>query len=286
MADQLTPTHAVHSTLESSAGPLAALIGSPKEDPRAMILLVPGYTGSKEDFAPIIDPLVDHGFVTIAIDQPGQFESPGPDTETAYTPAALGLVLASVIAGFALDHPVLLLGHSFGGLVSREAVLHGADVGGLVLLCSGPAAFGSGNRFDALTAGAPVLREHGPQVLYDNGQKAAGADPLNPDPLARFLRRRFSRSSRAGLLGMGSALLSEPDHTAALAAALTRRRTPVAVVAGEADDAWPLAAQRGMAATLGTELVLVPGGGHSPAIEAPQALLDVLLPLFLSWTEH
>ncbi|MET3803479.1 pimeloyl-ACP methyl ester carboxylesterase [Nakamurella sp. UYEF19] len=284
MADQLTPTHAVHSRLESSIGPLAALVGSPADDPRAVVLLVPGYTGSKEDFAPIIDPLVAEGFVTIAIDQPGQFESPGPDDETAYTPRALGLVIASVVAGFALDHPVLLLGHSFGGLVSREAVLAGADVSGLVLLCSGPAAFVSGNRFDALTAGAPVLREQGPQSLYDNGQRAAGADPDDPHPLARFYRRRFLESSRAGLLGMGGALLTEPDRTAELASALAGRGTPVAVVAGEADDAWPLPAQCAMAQTLGSELLLIPGGAHSPAVEAPQALLDVLLPLFSSWT--
>lgn len=285
MADPLTPTTALHTVVDSSAGPLAALIASPDGDTAhtPVVLLVPGYTGSKEDFAPILDPLVGLGHVAIAIDQPGQFESDGPDDEDAYLPAALGPVLASVIERLALDHPVAVIGHSFGGLVSRAAVLAGAPVVGLVLLCSGPAAFTSGNRYDALTRGGPVLREQGRAEFYDAGQRIAGLDPADPDPLARFYRRRFLASNRAALLGMGNALLTEPDRTAELAAALTEAAIPVLVVAGEADDAWPLPDQRRMAAALATQLVLVPGGAHSPAIEAPEALMAVLGPLLHQW---
>ncbi|WP_090482781.1 alpha/beta fold hydrolase [Nakamurella panacisegetis] len=284
---QLTPSVALRTVVESSAGPLAALVASPEDSATAaVVLLVPGYTGSKEDFAPLLDPLVGAGFVAIAIDQPGQNESAGPDDETAYTPTALGPVITSVIEGLALDRTVILLGHSFGGLVSRAAVLDGAPIGGLILLCSGPAAFSHGNRYDALTAGAPVLRTHGAAALYDGGQRAAGLDPQDPAPLAQFLRRRFLASSEAALLGMGQALLTEPDRTDELAAELDQRRIPVRVIAGEADDAWPLDVQRGMARTLGTELQLVPGGAHSPAVEAPHALLDLLLPLLRSWTSQ
>ncbi|MGI8590629.1 MAG: alpha/beta fold hydrolase [Nakamurella sp.] len=284
MADQLTPNSALRTTMQSSAGPLAALVAYPPGAGDApVLLLVPGYTGSKEDFAPLLDPVVAQGFAVVAIDQPGQYESPGPGTEAAYTPAALGLVLASVIRRLAADRPVLLVGHSFGGLVCREAVLVGAPVTGLVLLCSGPAAFSSGNRFDALTSGAPVLRARGVQALYDGGQTAAGLDPLDPNPLQQFFRRRFLASSPAGLLGMGGSLLTEPDRTLDLAAALSAGRIPVAVIAGEADDAWPLQEQRRMAESLGTELVLVAGGAHSPAVEAPGKLLAILIPVLRQW---
>ena len=286
MADPLTPNSARHGSIDSAAGPLAALIAAPERDAASapVVLLVPGYTGSKEDFGPVLDPLVDLGYAAIAIDQPGQYESAGPDDERAYGPAALGSVLTSVVTELALDRQVILLGHSFGGLVCRAAVLAGAPISGLILLCSGPAAFASGNRFDALTNGAPVLRKHGAQALYDAGQRAAGLDPEDPDPLARFYRRRFLASSPAALLGMGEALLTEPDRTTELAQALTLGSIPVAVIAGEADDAWPLASQRDMAGVLGTELVLVPGGAHSPAIEAPENLLAILSPLLKTWT--
>lgn len=284
MPDQLTETTALHTTVESSAGELAALVAAPEAEPNApVILLVPGYTGSKEDFAPLLDPLVEAGFMAIAIDQPGQHESPGPDDEAAYQPAALGPVIHSIISPLALDHQVILLGHSFGGLSARAAVLRGAPVSGLVLLCSGPAAFTSGNRFDALTAGQPVLREHGKRALYDRSQHAAGADPDDPAPLARFYRRRFLASNESGLLGMGKALLTEPDLTDDLARALELRGAPAAVIAGESDDAWPLAQQRAMAGRLGTELLLVPDGAHSPAVEAPANLLTILVPLMRSW---
>ncbi len=285
MTDQLTPHNALAGNVDSSAGPLAALIAAPEQHAAdsPVILLVPGYTGSKEDFAPVLDALALLGCTAIAVDQPGQYESPGPDDETAYTPAALGPVLASVVTGLAVGRQVILLGHSFGGLVSREAVLAGAPISGLLLLCSGPAAFTSGKRFDALTKAAPVLREHGAQELYDRGQRAAGLDPDDPDPLAQFLRRRFLASNPWSLRGMGDALLAETDRTADLAAALAVASTPVAVIAGEADDAWPLDSQRQMARTLGTDLVLVPGGAHSPAVEAPENLIAVMTPLLRSW---
>ena len=285
MADQLTPTTALHTTIDSPAGPLAALIAA-ADDQTAdapVVLLVPGYTGSKEDFAPILDPLSALGYVAMAVDQPGQFESGGPDDEGAYSPAALGAVLAGVVERLALDHPVVLVGHSFGGLVSRAAILAGAPVVGLVLLCSGPAAFTSGNRYDVLTRGGPLLREQGRAAYYDGQLRAAGQDPDDPQPIARFHRRRFLASNRAALLGMGHALLTEPDRTAELGRALEQAAIPVAVVAGEADDAWPIPVQRQMASTLATRLVLVPGGAHSPAIETPDALLAVLVPLLENW---
>lgn len=285
MPDQLTPHRAVRTTVSSPAGELAALIAEPERPGAPTLLLVPGYTGSKEDFAPILDPLMENGFRAVAIEMPGQHESSGPDDETAYSPSALGPVMAEVVRTLAAgDRRVVLLGHSYGGLVCRQAVLAGAPIAGLILLCSGPAAFTSGNRFEAITAGEPILRNHGPAFLFDSRAQALGLDPHGPEPIAAFMRGRFLASTPAGLLGMGNALLTEPDLVGQLAAALADRRLPVAVMAGEHDDAWPLTDQAEMAARLGTALTLIPGGGHSPAVEAPAALLDELLPLLRTWT--
>jgi pimeloyl-ACP methyl ester carboxylesterase len=41
--------------------------------------------------------------------------------------------------------------------------------------------------------------------------------------------------------------------------------------------------QRDMAARLGAEMALIHDAAHSPAIENPQALLDVLLPTWMAW---
>src|SRR4051812_3247129 len=120
---QLADHDAAHRTFAGGAGPLVALDTGPAGG--ATVLLVAGYTGSKEDFAPLLRPLCGAGYRAVALDQRGQYESPGPDDPAAYTVADLaadvvtvGRVLRSETPG-----PVHLVGHSFGGLVSRAGVL-------------------------------------------------------------------------------------------------------------------------------------------------------------------
>ena len=282
-ADQLSPTAAARTTLPGTHGPLAALIAT-ADRAAGTVLLLPGYTGSKEDFAPILDPLAAGGLTAVTVDLPGQHESEGPDEEAAYTPARLGEEGAALVERLRADGPVMLLGHSFGGLVARGAVLAGAQIAGLVLLCSGPSAFRSGERYDALIAGEPLMREHGHEVAYYLAAAEGQAARKSPTPeMAEFLRLRFVSSRAASLLGMGAALRTEPDRVGELAASLRESGTPVAVIAGENDDAWPVPDQRDMAARLGTELVIIPHAAHSPAVENPGALLAVLLPLLHGW---
>ena len=240
--DQLTQTAAVRTDLPGALGSIAALDTGAATAGAGIVLLLPGYTGSKEDFVPILDPLRDSGFRAVAIDLPGQYESAGPDDEAAYAPLALGEVVAGVTADLAEQGPVVLLGHSFGGLVARGAVLAGAPVAGLVLLCSGPAAFHSGQRLESMRAGDPVLRGQGKAVVYDGTVAVGRAErKVLSDTVATFLRRRFLASSTAGLLGMGHALQTEPDRVDQLRQALVVTGVPAAVLAGRDDDAWPLA---------------------------------------------
>jgi len=286
--EQLTPTSAARVMLPGPTGPLAALDADPARSGKpalGTVVLLPGYTGSKEDFAPILDPLRHSGFRAVAIDLPGQFESIGPDDESAYAPLSLGQVCAALLENFAADGPVILLGHSFGGLVARGAVLAGAHLAGLVLLCSGPAAFRSGQRYDALRAGEPIIRAHGKAVVYDS-TVATGRAARKPVPaeVAALLRRRFLASNQSGLLGMGTALQQEPDRVDDLHRALAASGIPVAVIAGDQDDAWPLPDQRDMARRLGTDLILIGGAAHSPAVENPEGLLAVLVPLLRAWS--
>ncbi|HEY0808153.1 MAG TPA: alpha/beta hydrolase, partial [Pseudonocardiaceae bacterium] len=90
---QLSPHRAVRVDLAGRHGPIAALRApAVGQNLGATAFLVPGFTGSKEDFAPLIDPISDAGIEVIAIDLPGQYESVGPDDEAAYRPDALGAV--------------------------------------------------------------------------------------------------------------------------------------------------------------------------------------------------
>ena len=52
----------------------------------------------------------------------GQFETPGADDPGGYSAAALGADIAAIMHATGARH---LVGHSYGGLVGREAVLAG-----------------------------------------------------------------------------------------------------------------------------------------------------------------
>ena len=105
--------------LDVGPGPLAVLRAGAGD--RAPVLLVPGYTGSKEDFRLLLAPLAEAGHPVVALDQRGQFQSPGPDDLGAYAVDVLARDVLTVVAQ--LGGPVHLVGHSFGGLVARAAVL-------------------------------------------------------------------------------------------------------------------------------------------------------------------
>ena len=280
---QLTPNRAARVELPAPHGPVAALAALPRgADLGATLLLLPGYTGSKEDFAPLIDPLLDAGLGVVAVDLPGQYESGGPDDESAYLPAALGPVVAGLVTQLP-PRRVVLLGHSFGGLVARSAVLRGAAVSGLILLCSGPGELPPGLRRSMLELGEPIMRQQGIQAAQRLREQAqVVTEPLPPE-LAEFHRARFLKSLPSALLGMGHALRSEPDRVDDLASALAHTSTPCLIACGDTDDAWPIAAQRRMADRLGAPFATIPAAGHNPNVENPAGLLDLLIPTVHSW---
>src|SRR5262245_66515972 len=78
-------------TAETPRGPFAALEALPAAGvaERQPALLIPGYTGSKEDFLPVLGPLARAGRRVIAIDMRGQYESPAAADAHAYGLAAL-----------------------------------------------------------------------------------------------------------------------------------------------------------------------------------------------------
>ncbi len=281
-ASQITPHSASRVQVTVPGAELATLHAQPAEPVGACAVLLPGYTGSKEDFSALLDPLCNAGLSVLALDLPGQYESPGPVREDDYLPDPLGRTIAALAAELvAGGEQVLLLGHSYGGLVARSAVLAGAPVTGLVLLDSGPGGLPPGQRRALLDATEPIMRAEGIETVQRLLDARNGI--IEPPELAALLRTRFLRSSTVGLLGMATGLRTEPDRVAELAAALRTNAIPCLVAFGESDDAWPVAMQRDMAARLGAAVAMIPGAAHSPSTENPQALLDVLLPTWMSW---
>ena len=85
------------------------------------MLLLPGWTGSKEDFTHLLPHLASAGIAATSVDQRGQYETPGADDDD-YSLSGLAADAAE-IASAAWDGPSHLLGHSFGGLVAQTAAV-------------------------------------------------------------------------------------------------------------------------------------------------------------------
>lgn len=283
-------------TIETSRGKFAALEALPVTGVRERqpALLVPGYTGSKEDFLLILQALAASGRQVIAIDMRGQHETPGGDDDAAYQLDALAADVAMIAdwlssgradpAGAAADGPatrgIHLLGHSLGGLVAREVLLaQAARISSLTLMSSGPGGL-TGPRAALLTellaeldGTAPAgLRAEVERIWKTRMEPEAVAGGV-PAGIIDFLRTRLLQSSPTGLRAMGEALLSCPDRTPALA---KLNGVPLMVVYGENDDAWEPAAQEDMAAQLGAQRVCIPAAAHSPAVEAPETTASTL----------
>jgi pimeloyl-ACP methyl ester carboxylesterase len=259
------PTHRVGLR----AGELAYHDVSAVGDRRGTAVFVPGYTGSKEDFALLAAPVAEAGWRYVAIDQRGQYETPGPDDRAAYAVPALAAELLELL-GTLGDGPVHVVGHSFGGLVTRAAAIESPEAfASLTLMDSGPAGL-TGPRVEAMRAMEPVLDRYGPEAVFD--AMTATSPPREPE-LVAFLRTRFLSSSVAGLRAMGDAVQDEPDRVEELKAT----GVPLLVVSGEHDDTWLPSLQREMAERLGAPFEVIPGAVHSPAAERPAETAAVLL---------
>jgi pimeloyl-ACP methyl ester carboxylesterase len=271
------------TTIATSRGAFAALEAVPASGvcDRDAALLLPGYTGSKEDFLAILDLLADGSRRVVAIDMRGQFETPGAPESDGYLASALGADVAAVIAATGAKH---LVGHSYGGLVARETVLAGVRGASFTLMSSGPGAL-TGPRAKELRAMLSALGVRD-GTMPDRAALAAGIAKLwqarleaqavtagVPAPIVAFLAARMLGNDPYGLVLMARHMLTAPDRTAELARV---SGLPMLVIYGENDNSWSPAAQETMARRLGARRVCIPGAVHSPAVEAPATTADAL----------
>ncbi|MEV5375415.1 alpha/beta fold hydrolase [Streptomyces nondiastaticus] len=260
--------------LSTARGEFAVHDARPAAPPRGTVLLVPGFTGSKEDFIALLEPVAAAGYRAVAVDGRGQHETEGPRDEAAYAQAELAQdVLAQAAA---LGGGVHLLGHSLGGLVSRAAVLADASpFRSLTLMSCGPAAISAPQQERTRRLIAALGAYDMGAVWLEMRRADAESAPAAPVPpeLDAFLRERWMATVPEQLMATGRQLTSEPDRTPELAAV----PLPKHVLSGAVDYAWPVPWMDAMAKELSAVRTVVQGAEHSPNAERPGPTAEALV---------
>jgi len=176
----------------------------------------------------------------------------------------VGALIAVAEAWAGTTGRVHLVGHSFGGIVARAAVVARPDLfASVTLFCSGRAVH---DRMNALTILDPlptgpgarqqVLRAYFPDMNFD--EPGVG--------WAEFQRVRALDTASENLVGIARILSQLRPDTPALAAA----GVPVHVLYGDQDEIWPPSWYAEEAADLGARESIIRGGAHSAQLQFPQ----------------
>jgi pimeloyl-ACP methyl ester carboxylesterase len=261
-------------TIDAPSGPLAAVGMGPVDGVR--ILLVPGMSGSKEDFVLMMPLMAASGYRVEAFDMAGQYESYAAGPENLRPPGAhytLELFVDDLLAVLrSAATPVHVLGYSFAGTVGAQAAIIHPELFASLTLLSAPPLHGQALRgFKVLGPISPVVpgRAVGRPFIAALRHNVHHA----PEDRARFVTARFDLT-RADSIGDMLALMKRtPD----LDAQLRATGIPLLIVAGT-DDVWRDGLHGEYARRVGARLVLL-DSGHSPCETAPNQVTRAMLEL-------
>lgn len=263
------------TSFAAPSGPLAVLeSGAPSRD---RVVLVPGVTGSKEDFWFLFPQLVAAGFFVQSFDMAGQYESWPAGPENLDPPRVTydyDLFVDDLVAFLeAGSTPAHLLGYSFAGVVAQLVAVRRPDLLSSLTLLSTPPVAGRAYRRIRRVGWLDSMADASTAAALMKLGIVLNVQHVGPGRL-RFVRDRFALT-RPSSHGQVMALMqSTPD----LATALADAPFPLLVAVG-VHDLWPLELHRRFAASLGATLAVY-RTGHSPCETAPHQLSRDLLALY------
>ncbi len=261
---------AVASVFEAPSGPLAVVsLGDPTH-PR--VVMVPGATGSKEDFVLMSPLLAEAGYFVQSYDLAGNYASatagPPPGERFDYP-----LFVDDLVAFLEAGAPAHLLGYSFAGIVAQLVVArHPELVRSLTLLTTPPDPANSYRYVKRIGWLSRFLTPRQGAGLMIWGI-VTNKNRVGPSRLA-FVRSRFAFTRRECVDDIVRLMKVAPD-----AAADVRATGVPTLVATSSHDLWPVERYALLADRLGARLAVY-DTGHSPCETTPHQLVRDMLALF------
>lgn len=271
-----------HGTVEGRGGELVAVWDYAAPRPGkpvnpVTVVFAHGWTLAHTVWIPFIELIqAAHNVRIIAYDQPGHGRST-LGTDYRATIRALGETLADVLESTVPDGPVILVGHSMGGMtIMAYAGAHPEEIGDRVrgILLTGTSAGDITRRFKGVESVVMRAIHRAPMIPTGNfitqrGQRhSLFGDRCKPEDLAFTVK--VMASTPLPTLSRYYLALMDHDETENLG---HLSRTSTVFMVGEKDRLTSTRHARRMhTAVPGSRLVVVPGAGHMLMFEAPDLL--------------
>ena len=234
------------------------------------LVLLHSLLTDKDAFAPILPALAARHRVTL-VDLPGFGAStPAPPRIEDFADR-----VAASFATLELGSDTALMGNGFGAFVALAlAQRHGAAIGRLIV-CDGGAAFPESGRA-AFRAMAEKATGGGMEAIVDIAvNRIFHPAYLAAHPRAIAERRAVLLKNQPHAFAAACRALETMDLRPGLAAL----RMPVLVIVGALDSATPPPLGRELAGLVaGARFIELAECGHCPPLEAPDRLLEIILP--------
>lgn len=262
-------------TFPAPSGDLAMVEAGAEHSPR--VVLIPGVTGSKEDFSLMLPLLAAEGFRGESFDLAGQYESAAAGPENLLPPRSHydhDLFVEDLVALLeASTTPAHVLGYSFGGTVAQIALARRPELFRSLTLMSTPPRPGQG--FRGIKNLGPLsrvttARMEASLMVWGIEKNLFHASPGR----VRFVVHRFESTRRSSIDDVIALMRNAPDLDSVLAASTI----PKLIAVGER-DLWPLQLHREFASTIGAAISVYPTG-HNPCETAPHQLVRDLVRLY------
>lgn len=271
----ILPDGAVAERFEAPSGRLAMVsLGNPGH-PR--VVLVPGVTGSKEDFSLMLPLLAAAGYYVQSYDQAGQYESAvagSRRTQSARAHYDYDLFVDDLIAVLESGQaPAHVLGYSFAGTVAQLALTRRPELFASLALLSCPPEPGQAFRGVKRIGWISGLTTGGIGAALMIWGIRRNFVPVPPSRL-RFVRDRLKRTNRGSVSAIIRMMKRAPD----LRAAVARVGIPKLIAVGE-HDLWPLRLHLAFADQINAHICIYTSG-HSPCETSPHQLSRDLLELY------